>query len=333
MLENTVYDKVYKTMLHDRPKWIIPMINEVFHEQYKGEERIEFLEGTHYIKDVDGKLVERATDSFFKVMDDREKAFHLEAQSTPDTTMVQRVYEYDSAIAYKYRSMDGGDMTVQFPPSAVIFLRQTKTTPDVMRIVVKTSHGAAIQEVAVMKLRNYTLEEILEKKLFILIPFYIFVYENDFILYNGSEVLMKELKVTFYGIANYLNELVENKELDAYDRYFLINMTVKVVENLAEKYEHVVKGVIEAMTGKKLEYLSREEFYKIRNEGLAAGREEGLAAGREEGLAAGREEGRSEGMVTGERKAYLTMFKEGFITLAEVAKRLNISEEMVKTYL
>ena len=29
MLENTVYDKVYKTILHDRPKWIIPMINEV----------------------------------------------------------------------------------------------------------------------------------------------------------------------------------------------------------------------------------------------------------------------------------------------------------------
>ena len=59
MLENTVYNKVYKMMLHDRPKMVIPMINEIFQEQYKGQERIEFLEGTHYIKDTDGKLVER----------------------------------------------------------------------------------------------------------------------------------------------------------------------------------------------------------------------------------------------------------------------------------
>ena len=71
------------------------------------------------------------------------------------------------------------------------------------------------------------------------------------------------------------------------------------------------------MVGTKLEYLSREEFYRIRNEGLAAGRSEGLAAGRSEG----------------ERNAYLAMFKKGILTLADAAKELNMSEEMLKTYL
>ena len=71
------------------------------------------------------------------------------------------------------------------------------------------------------------------------------------------------------------------------------------------------------MVGTKLEYLSREEFYRIRNEGLAAGRNEGFAAGQSEG----------------ERKAYLSMLKKGILTLADVAKELNMSEETVKTYL
>ena len=325
MLENTVYNKVYKMMLHDRPKMVIPMINEIFQEQYKGQERIEFLEGTHYIKDTDGKLVERATDSYFKVMDEREKEFHLEVQSTTDTTMVQRVYEYDSAIAYKYRNVDGNKVTVKFPPSAVLFLRHTRNTSDVMEMVVEMKEGTAIQKVPVMKLGNYSVEDILKKKLLILIPFHIFVYENKFMVYNEDVRELEKLKEVFRKIKEHLDMLVEGGELDAYDRYFLISMTVKVVENLAERFEHVVKGVIEAMVGTKLEYLSREEFYRIRNEGLAAGRNEGFAAGRNEGFAAGQSEG--------ERKAYLSMLKKGILTLADVAKELNMSEETVKTYL
>ena len=292
---------------------VIPMINEIFEEQYTGQERIEFLEGTHYIKDTDGKLVERATDSYFKVMDEREREFHLEAQSTADTTMVQRVYEYDSAIAYKYRSVDGSRVTVKFPPSAVLFLRHTRNTPDVMEMVVEMKEGTALQKVPVMKLGNYTQEDIFKKRLFILIPFHIFVYENKFMVYNKDADELEKLKEVFRRMKEHLDMLVESGELDAYDRYFLLSMTVKVVENLAEKFENVVKGVIEAMVGTKLEYLSKEEFYRIRNEGLAAGRSEGLAAG--------------------ERKAYLAMFKKGILTLADVARELNMSEEMVKTYL
>ena len=321
MLENTVYNKVYKTILHGRPKLVIPMINEIFEEKYTGQERIEFLEGTHYIKDTDGKLVERATDSYFKVLDEREKEFHLEAQSTTDTTMVQRVYEYDSAIAYKYRRVEGSRVTVKFPPSAVLFLRHTRNTPDVMEMVVEMKEGTAIQKIPVMKLGNYAPEDIFNKGLLILIPFHVFVYENKFLLYNKDEKELEKLKDVFRRMKEHLDMLVESGELDAYDRHFLISMTIKVVENLAEKFENVVKGVKKVMFGAEIEYMSREEFYRVREEGLAAGRNEGFTAGR------------SEGLVAGERKAYLALFRDGLITLTEVAKRLNMSEEMVKTFL
>ena len=321
MLENTVYNKVYKTMLHDRPKWVIPMVNEIFQEQYKGQERIEFLEGTHYIKDTDGKLVERATDSYFKIMDEREQEFYLEVQSTVDTTMVQRVYEYDSAIAYKYRIVDVENLIVKFPRSAVLFLRYTKNTPDVLKLVVKMEDSMAVQRVPIMKLGNYTLEVIFKKRLLILIPFYIFVYENKFMVYNEDVRELEKLKDVFRKMKEHLDMLVERGELDAYDRHFLISMTVKVAENLAEKFEHIVKGVKEVMFAAGIDYMSREEFYRVRAEGLAAGRSEGFTAGR------------SEGFTAGERNAYLVLLKEGAITLAVAAKHLNMSEEKVKSLL
>ena len=80
-LENSVYNKVYKTGLHDRPKLVIPLINEIFQEQYKGQEQIEFLESTHYLKDPDGKLVGRTNDSHYQVLDERKESFHVETQS------------------------------------------------------------------------------------------------------------------------------------------------------------------------------------------------------------------------------------------------------------
>ena len=223
--------------------------------------------------------------------------------------------------------------------------RQTKKTPDVMKMTVEMKEGTATQKIPVMKLGNYSLEDIFNKNLLILIPFHIFLYENKLMVYNSNKEELEKLKEVFYKVKKHLDMLVESGELDAYDRFFLISMTIKVVENLAEKFEHVVKGVIEVMSGTKIEYMGREEFYRIREEGLAAGRSEGFNAGRSEGFNAGRSEGfnagrsegfsagRSEGLAVGERKAYLAMFRKGILTLAEVAKELNISEEAVKQYL
>ena len=304
-MENSIYNKVYKTGLQDRPKLVIPLINEIFQEQYKGQEQIEFLESTHYLKDTDGKLVERTNDGHFQVLDERKESFHVEVQSTPDTSMVQRVYEYDSGIAFTYREVDGAEMTVYFPRSAVIFLRHNGNTPDVMRICMKTQSGSCVHEVAVIKLGNYSLEKILAKNLIILIPFHIFVYENKFMMYNEDEEELEELKNVFRRIMTYLDRSVETGKLTAYDRYFLIDMTVKVTENLAEKYENVVKGVKEVMVRTGIDYPGRDVYY--------------------EGIAKGRADGR--------REICLALFKDGVITLKEVAKRLNVSEETVKSYL
>ena len=136
-------------------------------------------------------------------------------------------------------------------------------------------------------------------------------------MYNSSKEELEKIKDVFRRIVAHLDMLVEKGELDAYDRYFLISMTVKVAENLAEKYENVVKGVKEVMMGSGIDYPGRDIYY----EGRVLGREEGRGAGLAEGLAAG------------ERKAYLALFKDGVITLKEVAKRLNVSEEVVKSYL
>ena len=44
---NTPYDDVFRTMLNDCSRLIIPVINEVFSEQYTGEEEVILSPETH----------------------------------------------------------------------------------------------------------------------------------------------------------------------------------------------------------------------------------------------------------------------------------------------
>lgn len=41
---NTPYDDVFRTLLTDCSKLIIPVVNEIFHESYTGEEEISLKE-------------------------------------------------------------------------------------------------------------------------------------------------------------------------------------------------------------------------------------------------------------------------------------------------
>ena len=321
MPEKTIYDRVLKTEAHDRKQLAIPLVNEIYCEQYQGQEEIEFLEGEHYIRNAEGHIEKRTTDCYFKVKSTYKQKYHIEVQSTPDTSisvqlfrnrytsMVQRIYEYDSAIAYECRNMSGARLTVKFPRSAVVFLRHTKNTPDSLEIVVEMEEGSIMQKIPVMKLQNYTLDEILEKNLLILILFHIFVYENKFIVYNEDERKLEELIQVYKRIVLHLNMLVESGAIEGYDRYLIASMTVKVVEHLAKDYDKLVEGVKKVMDGGFIDYPGRESY---------------LA-----GRAAGRNEGRNEGALN----AYISLLKDGIITLGEVAKRLDISEEKVKTYL
>jgi len=46
---NTPYDDAHKTLSHDCPRLLIPVINEAFNENYRGDEKVVFLRNDHYI--------------------------------------------------------------------------------------------------------------------------------------------------------------------------------------------------------------------------------------------------------------------------------------------
>ena len=161
---NTPYDDVFRTLLTDCTALIIPVVNELFHTSYTGKETIHLLQNEHFIKLPDGSEQERITDSSFEILGRERKRYHVECQSTEDGSMIVRMFEYDTQLALENREVTAGALVVHFPDSAIVALRHTKNTPEVMTVMIRTPGGEVSYAVPVLKVRQYTVEEIFEDR-------------------------------------------------------------------------------------------------------------------------------------------------------------------------
>ena len=98
--------------------------------------------------------------------------------------MLIRLFEYDSQIALDDGEIKGNELTVNFPHSGVLFLRSNKNTPNEMLVNIVTPGGNVRYKIPVMKIQNYTLDDVFRKKLYFLLPFYIFTHEARFAEYE-----------------------------------------------------------------------------------------------------------------------------------------------------
>ena len=266
-----IYDGAFRTILNDCRQMIIPVINEIFKEDYTGNEIIEFHPNEHFIDQQDAADKERITDTNFIIYGKKKKKYHLECESSlPDGRMTIRLFEYDAQIALDEGEVINEILTVTFPNTAVLYLRNYKKTPDKMRYVIKTPGGTVEYDVPIMKMQEYTLEEIFSKGLLLLIPFYIFSHEKNFKVYNSNEQRLAELKAEYRSILERLDKLEQEGIIGAFDKRTIIELSGDVIREIAQKYENVQKGIGGMMSGALLETEART----ILNKGIDRGKDE-----------------------------------------------------------
>lgn len=305
LLVNTPYDDVFKTLSHDCPELLIPIVNDIFHEHFSGKENIIFYPNEHFINQQNGQEQERITDTCFEICSTKNKKYHFECQSTNDSSMLVRMFEYDTQIALDHGEIVASTLTVNFPNSAILYLRSSTTTPNSMQVRMITPTGELTYPITIIKMKNYSLNDIFEKNLLFLIPFYIFVHENRFIEYNKDVNKLQNLLAEYEIIKNRLEMLTMQESITEFTKQAILDMSNKVLEHIARKHKNVVEGVKSIMGGKILEY----EAKTILKRGL------------------------TEGLEKGKITAYAEMVRDGFISVSDAAKRLNISVEEFQDFL
>lgn len=268
-MNNTIFDDIFRTMIEKMPYLAVPLINEVFHTSYPQDVPIIQLRNEH--QQENGEII---TDSCLKIGD---KLYHIECQSTDDTTMAIRMIEYDFSIAVENAHKQGRRYRMDFPRSCVLYLRSGNNTPDFLGVEMALADGnIVLYQISTIKLETYTKDSIFEKNLLMLLPFYIMRYEK-----NIHE--MSENPELFQCLLNEYEEIRTNlvKELSGADKaalYMDLNkLIIKIADYICQSEEVVRKGIGEVMGGKVLEL----ESERLWAEGKAIGEVEGEARGEE----------------------------------------------------
>ena len=260
-MNNTIFDDVFRTMIEKMPYLAVPLINEVFHTSYPQDVPIIQLRNEH--RQENGEII---TDSCLKIGD---KLYHIECQSTDDTTMAIRMIEYDFSIAVENAHKQGRRYRMDFPRSCVLYLRSGNNTPDFLGVEMALADGnIVLYQISTIKLEIYTKDSIFEKNLLMLLPFYIMRYEKN---------IHEEIRTNLV------------KELSGADKaalYMDLNkLIIKIADYICQSEEVVRKGIGDVMGGKVLEL----ESERLRAEGEKIGEIKGEIRGEIRGEAKGEE--------------------------------------------
>ena len=274
MENSTIFDDVFQTIKEKMPELVIPLINEAFGTAYAQD--IPILRGENEHHTVNGKII---TDSYLII---GSRKYHLECQSTEGSTMILRMIEYDFAIGLEYAEKEDDIYQIRFPHSCVLYLRGG-SLKDHMDLNLIFPDGQSVKyTVPVLRMQWYSLEELLEKNLIMLLPFYIIRYEKlkEQLEKNGS--LREELYEEYRSIEKYLEEifLFKGHEKAFRDMMELINRITGYIFSESEK---IKEGLGEIMGGKVLELESDRLIKQGEQIGLERGERLGLERGLERG--------------------------------------------------
>lgn len=273
-----IYDDIFRTLCEKNPKLLIPVINEVFGTHYSMTEKVRLLSGEHHIlqdsetEESDG-LEERITDSCICI---ENRLYHLECQSNPDGTMILRMVEYDFFIALEQAGKsEDGVYKMDFPASAVLYLRHNDSTPEYLKMIIRFPEGESVTyRIPVVKVKNYTEQDIVNKRLYFLIPYYIMRYEN-----TPEKDIPSGLVSEYKELYNGMCEAYENGQINEYDMSNIIELTKKLAGYLFNDGDKAREGVDAVMGGQVLETYADKKM----KQGIELGDRQGFGRGIELG--------------------------------------------------
>ena len=158
----------------------------------------------------------------------------------------------------------------------LLILRAKGNPPDKVSIVVESPGGEFSYSCPVICMSDYSVDDLFVQKLFFLLPFYIFNFENKLYGYESGEYDVQELEHTYIEIIDRIRD-IDEKELSLRSKGVIIKQMERVAGRLTERTSVVHEKVGDIMGGKvvKMEWLER--FDAAVAEGEARGEARGEA--------------------------------------------------------
>lgn len=240
--EKVKLDEVLKFLFSTSKKVLVNLLNGIFQENYSSDEVKLSVSNNEFVMDTFDTL---RGDVFFDILNSKSNkiSYHLEFQTRNDSTMVIRMFEYGFRKA-KEQSRNNDDFkTIFFPKQKVIFFEENRNIRDIINLkIVLPSGESFLYSVPVMKYWEYTNEELLEDKMYPLLPLQLFNLRRELEQYKRKNDIKKinelsiKAKEIAEKIANESKELFEKNEIIGEDFHKMLLAIQNLIEYLNRNY-------------------------------------------------------------------------------------------------
>lgn len=249
-----VYDSVFWTEINKFTRYVPMLVNEAFGEHFTMNAEVELLPGKQVIDINEGKRIKREVDALIRLSEILEEPvshlYHFELETKGKKSIFIRIAQYATAHAFaNVRELEDG-AEIFIPRSAVVFLRNDSKDVKDFRIYINYPEGRVSYNVPVLRIKDYDLDAIFEKKLLLLLPFYVFnITDKELDEMDRDSSKLEKLIAVLDDINTRLQNLVDEEAIDEIQKGTIKQYIKDVLDKMMEKRENAKKGVEEYMGG------------------------------------------------------------------------------------
>ena len=286
-------DEIAKFLFSRSEQLVISFVNAGFGMNYDPGTISLRLTGNEFIQNFDSTRADIVIIASEKEI--KRDIFHIEVQVKDDSEMSIRMFDYGYNIGLSHQNGTDADgrRILKFPYQLVVFLDERPGIRDTIEVLLVFPDGQEmLYQVPILKIRDYTINDLINRGLYLLLPFKIFEVRKRFEAARRAKTNKEERKTSATDeLLNATDSLMH--EVDRLYREGKLNSTGKdaIVSAAGEIYYHMsAKYSLTDEINKKVDTMVKSIMEEVKKEGRQEGRQEGLS----EGVKKGRLEGYKE---------------------------------------
>ena len=229
-----IYDKIFKKVLTLSSKAVINFINGLFETQYSTDAKVTY----NWTEFHDDNLKRILADTIITI--DGCHSYHIEAQRYQDDTIIFRVFEYSYRHAERCKEISKDKCFLRFPEPKVIYLYAEGKIPDIYSLILDFgTQGTFEYCVDTVQLEKISVKELNQRKMIILIPFYLLSLQKIIRKKRSKENLEQLKKLIFNDILGSIEMNYEYGNITMDDASRLKNLTIALYRHLYANYEEM----------------------------------------------------------------------------------------------
>lgn len=286
-------DQIMKNLFSVSSPVLIDMLNSLFEEDYDPENTEIVLTNNEFVLEYDDYDTIRG-DVFFRLQDRQGKPYqyHIDFQTIYDEDMIIRLFAYGFSKAREIARLDRsrGETTIYIPRQLVMYIEEHKDITDQLKLRIVYPDGDEKKySIPVMKYWEYNTSDLLENKLYPLLPLQVFKLRRRLNLLKKREhtplqlqEILQESREIAEEVGCVSRRLYDKKIITGEDLHGILTALGNLVRYLHSKY-----GYIQCII-KEVEKMLKTLYDPVVEE---RGRKEGKKEGKKEVALAALKEG------------------------------------------